>query len=712
MIAKISRGKGFRGVFDYLLSKHDARILNSYEGKTARDLSAEFSVSRNLRPDIEKPVWHVSLSLSPDEHLDDETWLRVVETYLAKMGIDATKHQHIVVRHFDTNHDHVHLVVNRISMVGGVWIPVFDIRQSHKAMREIEREFGLTVVERKNDGFGEPKLKRGEVEKALREQEPPVKLIVSEAVKEAVADKPDIATFINRLNERGIIAIPNVASTGRMNGFSFAVVGRVDGDGKPIVVKGSDVGAKWSKLKELVDYEVERDGEFLKAVKSDATRRLDEAGSKTKGADAGRDVAGNFVGDEGNVGYGQAGDGDEPRALEGVSVDRSGVSESVESGDGRSGEVGKEAAGSDEDMEIQSLLDIADDDDVVHSWVHTAGVVAEDAIHAKVDAGDVKTDDQVAVKAHIYAKRKRWEEQSKALGAQKYRITCVSRVEGKGTWVVGKKGDTEEFYTAEQVMDMIEMLSAKNAQGYDIYVTPIDPTKHYFLLDDLKKDQVDEILNSNLGPSLVMESSKDNYQVLFVCERRMESANDDKEDEAAKQVLNALKKRYGADQNVGLTQPFRMAGFNNKKQGRNNFIVKLHYWSEQISEKIRETIDKVKKAIVVDKQEKTVNVSRAHKPSDRTQPSKAAYEDFKKLWRRHRDFAYTKVKSGEWEKLDLSVVDFRAAKDMLRKGYDAEEVVLCLYYSPKLDERHADIDDYVERTVKKAEMEIDRDDGR
>ena len=228
----------------------------------------------------------------------------------------------------------------------------------------------------------------------------------------------------------------------------------------------------------------------------------------------------------------------------------------------------------------------------------------------------------------------------------------------------------------------------------------------------MKKEQVDEILNSNLGPSLVMESSKDNYQVLFVCERRMESANDDKEDEAAKQVLNALKKRYGADQNVGLTQPFRMAGFNNKKQGRNNFIVKLHYWSEQMSEKIRETIDKVKKAIVVDKQEKTVNVSRAHKPSDRTQPSKAAYEDFKKLWRRHRDFAYTKVKSGEWEKLDLSVVDFRAAKDMLRKGYDAEEVVLCLYYSPKLDERHADIDDYVERTVKKAEMKIDRDDGR
>lgn len=707
MISKISHGKGFRGVFDYLLSKSQAKILNGYEGATPRDLSAEFRVARDLRPDIEKPVWHASLSLSPDEHLDDETWLKVAESYLAKMGIDTSEHQFVVICHSDTDHDHVHIVANRISMSGATWRPVFDIKKSHEVMRELEREFGLKSGERRGDGFGEPKLKRGEVEKALREQEPPVKLIVSEAVKEAVADKPDIATFINRLNERGIIAIPNVASTGRMNGFSFAVVGRVDKDGVPIVVKGSDVGAKWSKLKELVDYELERDGELLKAVKAEANRRLEEARSEVVGGD----FEGHLVGDEGDVGRSQTGDGDEPRALEGVSVDRSGVSESVESGDGRSGEIGEETAGSDEDMEIQSLLDIADDDDVVHSWVHTAGVVAEDAIHAKADAGDVKTDDQVAVKAHIYAKRKRWEEQSRALGAQRYRITCVSRVEGKGTWVVGKKGDTEEFYTAEQVMDMIEMLSAKNAQGYDIYVTPIDPTKHYFLLDDLKKDQVDEILNSDLGPSLVMESSKDNYQVLFVCERRKEGANDDMEDEATKQVLDTLKKRYGADQNVSLTQPFRMAGFNNKKQSRNNFIVKIHYWSQQMSAKIREMVDEVKKTVQVVRQKQYEKATETRRPS-KTEPSKAAFDDFKKLWRKYRDLAYVKVKSGDWEKIDLSIIDFRAACDMLRKGYDAEEVSLCLYYSPKLEQRHADVDDYVKRTVKRAILETVDDIGR
>lgn len=266
MISKISRGKEFRGLFDYLLSRKEAALLNEVEGTTPRELSAMFRVARDLRPDIEKPVWHVSLSLPSGEHLEDYKWLEVVESYLTKMGIDISEHQFVVVRHSDTDHDHVHIVVNRIAMSGATWRPVFDIRKSHEVMREIEKEFGLTVMESKNDEFGKPKLKRGEIEKALREQEPPVKLIVSEAVKEAVTDKPDIATFINRLNERGIIAIPNVVKTGHMSGFSFAVEDRVDKNGVPIFVKGSDVGAKWSKLKELIDYEPERDDEFLKAV--------------------------------------------------------------------------------------------------------------------------------------------------------------------------------------------------------------------------------------------------------------------------------------------------------------------------------------------------------------------------------------------------------------------------------------------------------------
>ena len=707
MIIKISQGKGFRGVLDYLLSKDRGEIIAScMTGRDVRELATEFGVSRQMRRDIEKPVFHASLSLPPNERLDDETWERVVNEYLAKMGFDAKEHQWVVIKHNDTDHDHVHLVVSRISLSGKVWKDSMSILRSHDAARAIEREFGLTVVNSESkEELGKPKLKRSEVEKALREQEPPVKLIVSEAVKEAVADKPDIATFINRLNEQGIIAIPNVANTGRMNGFSFVVEGRTDRDGEPIVLKGSDVGAKWSKLKELVAYELERDGEFLKAVRAEANRRLNEIRAQAGSKDAGGDVAGHIVGDEGDGRYDTAGDGEQQKSVDGVSGDSTEVVLVVKDGDGRSGEGVEETAGSDEDMEIQALLDIADDSDQLRNWLDTAVVVSEDAIYAKADTGDVKTDDQVAIKAHIYAKRKRWEEQSRALGAQRYRITCVSRVEGKGTWVVGKKGDTEVFYTPEEVKDMIEMLSAKNAQGYDIYVTPVDPSKHYFLLDDLKKEQVDKVIKAGFEPALVLESSKDNFQVLLVCDRVVKDFSDtEREDASAKRVLDELKRMFGADKNVNLNQPFRMAGFNNRKQTRNNFIVKIHYWSQQMSAKIREMVDEVKKTVQVVRQKQYEKATETRRPS-KTEPSKAAFDDFKKLWRKYRDLAYVKVKRGDWEKIDLSIIDFRAACDMLRKGYDAEEVSLCLYYSPKLEQRHANVDDYVKRTVKRAILE-------
>ena len=300
MITKVSQGKGFRGVLDYLLSRDKAKIIaGNMAGTNVRDLSTEFGVSRQLRRDIAKPVFHASLSLPPNERLDDETWFCVAGSYLKKMGFN-NEHQFVLVKHNDTDHDHVHLVVSRISLAGKVWKDSLSIRRSHNAARAIEKEFGLAVVNSNPEEFGKPKLKRSEVEKALRENEPPVKLIVSEAVKESVKDRPDMKTFIDRLDKQGIIAIPNVASTGRMNGFSFVVEGRTNKDGEPIMLKGSDVGAKWSKLKELIDYELGRDGEFLKAIKEKSARRLDEIRTQARSKDAGGYVADHIVGDEGN----------------------------------------------------------------------------------------------------------------------------------------------------------------------------------------------------------------------------------------------------------------------------------------------------------------------------------------------------------------------------------------------------------------------------
>ncbi|NLT49284.1 MAG: relaxase/mobilization nuclease domain-containing protein, partial [Clostridiales bacterium] len=193
MKAKISKGSSFRGCLDYVTGKRGAeRIGGTLAGRTAREMSREMGVARRLREDIGKPVWHASLSLPKGEHLDTERWNRVCMSFLAQMGLlPPEEHPWTAWRHTDGEYDHVHLVVNRISLTGAVWDAGLDVYKAITATREIEKSFGLTITPgRENKKFGEPSLKRGEVEQAVREQKAPVKVRVSDALKLSLEGKP------------------------------------------------------------------------------------------------------------------------------------------------------------------------------------------------------------------------------------------------------------------------------------------------------------------------------------------------------------------------------------------------------------------------------------------------------------------------------------------------------------------------------------------
>ncbi|MHC5595812.1 MAG: relaxase/mobilization nuclease domain-containing protein [Nostoc sp.] len=72
MIGNQTKGKSFRGLLDYLENKEQSSLIGgNMFGRNARELAREFRLSRQLNPEAEKVVHHVSLSLSPDEQLDN-----------------------------------------------------------------------------------------------------------------------------------------------------------------------------------------------------------------------------------------------------------------------------------------------------------------------------------------------------------------------------------------------------------------------------------------------------------------------------------------------------------------------------------------------------------------------------------------------------------------------------------------------------------------
>ena len=133
MKAKISKGAGFRGVVNYLLDKERGEIIGGNMAATTQaGLSAEFGAVRTMRPDIAKPVWHVSLSLPPGDSLSVEQWREVAADFLHKM--DVKDNQFCIVQHKDKAHQHIHIVLNRVTTDGGVWYADRDVFRAIEAM--------------------------------------------------------------------------------------------------------------------------------------------------------------------------------------------------------------------------------------------------------------------------------------------------------------------------------------------------------------------------------------------------------------------------------------------------------------------------------------------------------------------------------------------------------------------------------------------------
>ena len=142
MIAKAVKGRGFRGAIAYDLGKDAGRILDTnMPGESVPELSAEFGAIRKLRPNLERAVLHVSLSAAPGEKLTDAQWSDISRRYLA--GMEFLDNQYLVTRYTDTEHEHIHILANRITSRGGVVSDSLDYQRQEALMRAIELEYGL-----------------------------------------------------------------------------------------------------------------------------------------------------------------------------------------------------------------------------------------------------------------------------------------------------------------------------------------------------------------------------------------------------------------------------------------------------------------------------------------------------------------------------------------------------------------------------------------
>ncbi|MCP6759886.1 MAG: relaxase/mobilization nuclease domain-containing protein [Fischerella sp. CENA71] len=273
MIGNQTKGKSFRGLLDYLSSREQSSLIGgNMFGTNARELAREFRLSRQLNPQAEKVVHHVSLSLSPGEQLDNDTWCEIADKYMEAMGYTAN--QYAIYRHNDRDHDHIHICASRISLDDGkITSDSWEYVRSEKIIRQLELEYSLQQTQSSKEKLNrapsigqQRRLEREqqEYEQGLRDTAPeqPIKTQLIELIDRATVDKPTMPQLIERLQLLGVEVRHGLTRNGKSKGISYSW-----NDQK---FSGTSLGPAYTfpglqKHKEI-DYQPQRDDERIEQL--------------------------------------------------------------------------------------------------------------------------------------------------------------------------------------------------------------------------------------------------------------------------------------------------------------------------------------------------------------------------------------------------------------------------------------------------------------
>lgn len=253
---KIRRGKCFTGVVSYALAPAPHHkiapviIGGNIIGSSVDEVTDEFMRTQKLRPDVQKPVWHNSLRLPIGDSLTDEQWKLVADDYMKRMGFSDT-HLRCYVLHDDEAGQHIHIIASRIRIPDGqLYLGRNENLISTRIIQELERDHQLARTKGSSPSSTPKVRKTGRNEEMMeaRTGNKAPKKIIQEAIEAVLSfyGTINIDDFIYEVGKQNITAKASIASTGKMNGFSFEYAG--------IAFKASQLGKaySWSSLSKRV----------------------------------------------------------------------------------------------------------------------------------------------------------------------------------------------------------------------------------------------------------------------------------------------------------------------------------------------------------------------------------------------------------------------------------------------------------------------------
>lgn len=177
-----------------------------------------------------KPVFHAMLSLRPGESLTTLQWRTAVQVYLSDLGFDETT-QFVAVMHQDKDHQHVHIVANRIRL-NDDFSMVKDSNErsiSLESVSGIEDRFNLSKAPKPKDTWG-VSITHAELQASIRDNDLPLKHKMIAKIAGAIEATNDVDgdmfTFTRLLRKQKVYINLTLNDEGQPKGISFEFDGK------------------------------------------------------------------------------------------------------------------------------------------------------------------------------------------------------------------------------------------------------------------------------------------------------------------------------------------------------------------------------------------------------------------------------------------------------------------------------------------------------
>ena len=241
MIGKITIGKSFRGCILYCLNdkiqrsnqgqimKNRAEVLlfNKCYGNQ-KELIQQLNEVRQLNPKLSKPVLHITLSLAPGEKLANNKLMEVCESCAKDFGFE--NNQYIAINHKDTDHQHLHIVANRIGFDKKTVSDSNNYKMTANFCRKMELKYELQQVLNPKKFLSK--------EMRLKPRIDSRKELLKKCIKNALSQSKNYAEFEQIMKAKGYQIIKG-------RGISFI-------DNKKVKVKGSEVNFSLSTIEKIL----------------------------------------------------------------------------------------------------------------------------------------------------------------------------------------------------------------------------------------------------------------------------------------------------------------------------------------------------------------------------------------------------------------------------------------------------------------------------